>query len=188
MANSILGRMPPTFDASQHPFSCGEALEQLDDYILAAGATDNGQKKAMLRSIGGKKIRNDSKTAVEDFGTSQYDECKKKLLDMYEPLKHATAERYRFRKMKQGLDESIEDYKNRLWIQSERCGFVDQDEQIRDQIVFKCQYKKLRRGALKHGWELKDLMKEGRNLEMTSKNAELIEGTKLKILIQKLKN
>jgi len=31
---------------------------------------------------------------------------------------------------------------------------------------------------LKHGWNLKDLMKEGRNLEMTTKNAELIEGTK----------
>ena len=31
---------------------------------------------------------------------------------MYEPRKNVTAERYRFRKMKQALDESIEDYKN----------------------------------------------------------------------------
>ena len=50
---------------------------------------------------------------------------------MYEPQKNVTAERYRFRKMKQALDESIAEYKNRLWIQSERCRIADRDDQIR---------------------------------------------------------
>jgi len=81
-----------------------------------------------------KKIRNDLKTAVIDLACTTYDECKEKLVTMYEPETNKTAERYRFRKMKdESLEDNIEEFKNRLWIQSEQCGFTDRDDQTRDE-------------------------------------------------------
>ena len=73
------------------------------------------------------------------------------------------AERYQFSKLEQLSNEYLEDFKNKLRIQSERCQFTDRDYQICDQIVFKCTSAKLRCAALKHGWDFKEFMKEDVN-------------------------
>ena len=52
---------------------------------------------------------------------------------------------------------------------------IQSDYQTRDQIVFKFASTKLRHAAIKHGWDLKELVKEGGNLEMIKKYTKLIE-------------
>lgn len=61
-------------------------MEQLDDYILAAGVDDEKQKKAILLSIGASKIHHDLKTTVPNFSgdNTTYKHCIDKLHSMYE--------------------------------------------------------------------------------------------------------
>ena len=40
--------------------------------------------------------------------------------------------------MEQLSNEYLQDFKHKLWIQSEPCQFTDRDDQIHDQIAFKC--------------------------------------------------
>lgn len=93
----------------------------------------------MLCFISGGKICHDLKTAVPNFSddNSTYRYCIDKLCSIYEPEKNLTAKSYWFHKMEQLSNEYLEDFKYKLWIQS------DWDDQIWDQIVFKCPSTKL---------------------------------------------
>jgi len=88
-----------------------------------------------------------------------YDECKEKLVTMYEPETNKTAERYRFRKMKQAWKIILKSSKTDFGF---KVNNVDlQIETIKQEIrFFECKYKKLRR-ALKHGWNLKEKQEKG---------------------------
>ncbi|XP_053685705.1 uncharacterized protein K02A2.6-like [Sabethes cyaneus] len=81
-----------------------------------------------------------------------YDEAKSKLNDFFLPKENSTYERHLLRQMKPRTGENIDAFTIRLRVQAERCGFGDgAEENIKDQIIEKCESTKLRRELLKQG-------------------------------------
>ena len=88
-----------------------------------------------------------------------------------------TYARFCFRSIAQEESESVDAFVTRLRTQASRCGFPqdDLDKQIRDQIVFGCRSKKIRRKALAENLDLARLISSARADETARANADEME-------------
>lgn len=81
-------------------------------------------------------------------------------------------ERYLFRLISQDKDESLESFVERLQNQSKKCKFLDEESQIKDQIIEKCVSKELRKAAFENKLTLRQLILTGKTLEVAEKNCK----------------
>lgn len=91
---------------------------------------------------------------VENYtpNMSSYEETVAKLNTFFLPSENTTYERHLLRQIEQKAGENIDAFTVKLRVQAERCGFGDKvEENIKDQIIEKCQSVTLRRELLKKG-------------------------------------
>ena len=173
---SALPDFPP-FDINTDPTSVGitwkKWIQRFDDFLVALDVDDGNRKKALLLYYGGKELHDiyDTISSVKD----EYNDIKRKLTNYFEPKINLTFEVYNFRQMKQEQGESIDQFVTRLKQKAQRCNFYDNDREIKDQVVFNCYSDRLRRKALRDDLDLPNLVAAARAIELSNKQAALIE-------------
>ena len=193
MANATLPPYP-SFDTeddiSALPQKWEEWVDGLEDMMAALAVTDHARKWSMLKFYGGDKIRKLEKQLAYDkaalFGadaagaggrTDHYAQLKTALTNHFAPCVNETFARFQFRSISQDENESIDTFITRTRSQAAHCNFHAEDlnGQIRDQIVFGCNSKKIRRKALAENLALDRLIQVARAEESARVNAEEIE-------------
>ena len=194
MANATLPPYPSfntEDDISALPQKWEEWVDGLEDMMATLAITDHARKWSMLKFYGGEKVRKLEKQLAYDkaalFGadaaaggagrTDHYAQLKKALTDHFAPCVNETFARFQFRSISHDANESIDTFITRTRSQATRCNFHadDVDNQIRDQIVFGCNSKKLRRKALAENLALDRLIQVARAEESARANADEIE-------------
>jgi len=84
---------------------------------------------------------------------------------------------YNFRQTKQKEGESLDSYHTRLRQLAKTCEFTDVAKEIKEHIVLTCTSSSLRRRALREIFSLEALLKHGRALELSNKQAKDVEKT-----------
>ena len=187
----------PPFDPDEEISSLPQKWEEwsdgLEDLMAACGITEHERKWSTLKFFGGEKLRKLEKQLTYDktvpYGADpnaqpavagtpdSYRRLKDALTAHFAPCVNETYARFQFRSIFQGDSESIDTFVTRLRSQASRCNFHADDiaNQIRDQIVFGCASKKLRRKALAENYALDRLIQVARAEESARANAAEIE-------------
>ena len=187
----------PTFDPDEEisslPQKWEEWSEGLEDLMSACAITDHERKFSVLKFYGGEKLRKLEKQLNYDkttlFGADpnaqppvvgaldHYRSLKEAFTAHFAPCINETYARFQFRSICQEESDSIDTFITRLRTQASRCAFHadDIDSQIRDQIVFGCLSKKIRRKALAENLALERLIQIARAEETARANAAEIE-------------
>ena len=186
-----------TFDPDEEISSLPQKWEDyyggLEDLMAACAITDHERRWSTLRFYGGEKLRKLEKQLVYDKGRlfgadpnanpavagapDHYRALKEALTAHFAPCVNETYARFKFRSITQNEDESIDTFVTSLRSQAAHCAFhdADKDSQIRDQIVFGCLSKKIRRKALAENLSLDRLIQVARAEESARANAAEIE-------------
>lgn len=92
---------------------------------------------------------------------TEYEDAIAKFNDFFAPRRNSTYERHVFRQIKQGKDEKFGLFLTRLRKQADRCDFgKNAEDNLKYQIIEKCQSSKLRKDLLKLGdVDLRKVMK-----------------------------
>lgn len=152
-------------------------------YVAGRGVTDNAQKQALLLHCAGMDVQDVFYTLPEGEGENVFDKCLSSLNTHFSPQVNVPYERHSFRNMCQTNNESIDQYITRLRQKAESCSFDNVDEQIRDQVIEKCNSHALRRKRLEKGRNLtlQKLCEIARSMEMSEIQAKEIEGATAEI-------
>ena len=98
-----------------------------------------------------------------------------KLNQYFSPQTNVAFEVFNFRQAKQKPDESLDSYHTRLRHLSQMCEFGDPAKEIKDHIILTCTCNSLRRRALRDNLDLPNLMKTGKAIELSEKQASQVE-------------
>lgn len=142
--------------ADEHPAELGPKWDKwkrsLQYYIDGKGIKEDGRKRALLLHCAGPQVQEVFSTLPdtgEDFASAI------RALDSYfQPLVNKFYERYRFRQLQQSSGEAIDQFISRLRHQAIKCAFSDEDQNIIDQMIEKCQNSRVRCKLLEEGNEL----------------------------------
>ena len=187
MARFVDINCPSTFDTHGEPTSLGTRWKKwrqgFDLYLVAAGITDVAQKKALLLHCGGEDLRELFDTLPDPAGlpegTDAYVKACTALDTYFLPRKNKRYERHVFRICVQKDNESIAQYVTRLRSLAKTCEFHNTDDEIVDQIIEKCNSRKLRKRLLKeHELTLAKLCEIAAIIEAADHQAEQYKDVK----------
>ncbi|XP_065177704.1 uncharacterized protein K02A2.6-like [Sycon ciliatum] len=132
-------------------------LEDFEDYLDIAKVADAGEKKKLLLNLAGLSLRRIVKGLQVAEPSGDQDACqvlKAAIQSYFRPSVNATAERHRFRKLRQKSDESVTSFMGRLREKAALCEFdstaVDSvvNGQLRDQFIAGLQCQEARKQLL----------------------------------------
>lgn len=156
-----MSQIPPleTFDCEGEPASVGLRWEKwkrgLEIFLTATDVSDPKKRKANLLHLGGLTLQeiyhNLPDEQEAEHGGDEYEIAIKKLDEYFSPKQSKIYERHLFRLLKQEPGEKFEKFLVRLRNQGSKCKFVNQEDNIIDQIVEKCSSKDLRKKILTLG-------------------------------------
>ena len=110
-------------------------LREFNTFILASGITDKKRQRALLIYQAGTQVREIFAQLTDVGGDSDFGLAKEKLTQYFEPQKNRRYEMYRFRELKQGEKESLDQFHTRLRNMAKVCDFHDADFEIEEQII-----------------------------------------------------
>ncbi|XP_052744494.1 uncharacterized protein K02A2.6-like [Bicyclus anynana] len=146
-----------TFDCDGDPASVGLRWEKwkrgLEIFLIASDISDPKKRKANLLHLGGLALQEIYYNLPGDQNTDadEYDFAIKKLDTFFSPMQSKIYERHLFRLLKQEPNEKFDKFLVRLRHQSSKCKFSNNEDNIIDQIVEKCNSKDLRKKILTLG-------------------------------------
>ena len=174
-----------TTDRASLGFRWARWLRSFDLYADGKGVEKHAQRKALLLHSAGMDVQDIFYTLkCPEPGETEnvYSVCKKVLTDYFTPKVNVAFERSKFRGLAQLPDESIEAYATRLRQHAIYCDFTDVDENIRDQLIEKCNSQRLRRKLLEmEDPTLENCIKTALSLETSERQAEIMIGTVNKV-------
>ena len=133
------------------------------------------RKRALLLYLAGPEVETIFATLSDTGNEDDYDKAVEKLTEYFAPKQNVLYERHVFRRAKQRVDESIDQFHTRLRHLGATCDFSDLDEEIRTQIVENCRSSRLRRKALRDDTKLSDLIAYARSIELSDKQTDEME-------------
>ena len=118
--------------------------ESFSFYLIATGASNDDQKKALLLHTAGSEVQKVFSTLKPTDET--YANAVKALDDYFLPKMNVAYERHVFRQAYQLESETVDAFITRLRQLTSTCEYADTavDEMIRDQVVERCRSKQLR--------------------------------------------
>ena len=169
----------PKFDVNAEPTSLAiewnKWIAHFENLMLGLEITDSSRKRALLLYYAGPEVHDVYLTLSPPAAGEDYPAAKRRLDEYFEPARNETFEVYNFRSLVQFEDETIDKYVVRLREAASRCSFTDAEKEIKHQVVFSCQSKKVRRKALTDNPTLTQLLTYARSLEKSKVQAETIE-------------
>lgn len=130
-------------------------LRAVDLYLTSKNITDATRKKATLLHMGGLELQDiyyaipDADTVAE--GEDAYNKTKDALTAYFKPKVNKTYERHIFRGLAQKDGETVIQFITRLRQQARYCEFTSEDDEIRDQVVDKCNSTEIKKRILEKG-------------------------------------
>ena len=151
-------------------------LREFNTFLLASGITDKKRQRALLLYQAGPQVREIFAQLTDVGGDSDFELAKEKLTQYSEPQKNRRYEVYRFRELKQGEKESLDQFHTRLRNMAKVCDFHDADFEIEEQIIIGGRSSRIRKRALRDpAYTLKEMLIDGRRDETSSYQAKDIE-------------
>ena len=99
-----------------------------------------------------------------------------RMKEFYKPTENPTLQNYHFRAISQSDDETFTAFCNRVMKEAKHCNFncdtrscTAEETAIRDQIIIGTREQSIRQEALKKSWDLKNLRKEGMQMESAAR-------------------
>ena len=135
------------------------------------------RKRALLLHYAGPDVDEIFDTLPNTGEDNDYDTAVAKLHEYFSPQVNTTYEVYNFRQAKQKEGELLDSYHTRLRQLAKTCEFNDIDKEIKEHIILTCTSSSLRRRALRENPTLEALLKLGRALELSAKQAKDVEDT-----------
>lgn len=114
-------------------------------------------------------------TLPNTWNDSDYATAVEKLNEYLSPQKSIAHEVYNFRQTKQKDGESLDNYHTGLRQPARTCEFGNIDKEIKEHIILTFSSCSLRRWALRENLTLEALLKLGRALELSEKQASQVE-------------
>ena len=141
--------------------------------MISLREEDPTVKRALLLTYIGNDA-NDIFDTLADTGTD-YDTAIQRLTEHFSPTENKDMAIFDFRQVTQQSGESIDEFYRRLKEKSSLCGFHDEDNEIKTQIIHKTADSRLRRKALREQLSLKDVIKYRKTLEQSDVSARKLE-------------
>ena len=171
------------FNPDYEPSSTGTRWkgykERFENFMIAKHGKEmkdiaDAIKKASLLHFAGEKVLNmyNTKKKTED----KFEDVVRILDEFFVEQVNPEYEKYIFSKAVQAKGETFDAYVTRLKLLANNCGFTDKDAEIKSRIIQGFFSDSLRQKALTNkDWELKNLIDEGRAMEISRRQASLIE-------------
>lgn len=158
----------PAFDVNINPELLSllwpKWVADLEVIFITLEITDSLVKREVLLHYGGKNIQTIYNDLRED--DDGYIETVEKISLYFEPDKNRTISVYRFRRLQQDRNETIDQYIVRLCIAAKMCEFRNEDEEVKNQLILSCISNSVRNVALAdESVSIPDLMKIARMTE-----------------------
>ena len=151
-------------------------LRDFDTFLLASGITDKKRQRALLLYQAGPQVREIFAQLSDVGGETDFALAKEKLTQYFEPQKNRRYGVYRFRELKQGEQESLDNFHTRLRNMAKVCEFHDENFEIEEQIIIGGRSSRIRKRALRDpDYSLKDMLIDGRRDETSDYQAKDIE-------------
>ena len=151
----------------------GRYLRRFENFLVASDIDDKKRKRALLLHCVGDDVYTIFENIPDNGTDDDYDKCKLRLTEYFEPVKNKEYEIYQFRQARQGMSETLDQFHIRLRTLAKYCEFHDVDREIKSQIVQTCTDSECRQKALRSpDLSLQDLLRFGRTREATSKQAQ----------------
>ena len=195
MLASISVPVVEPFDTQTHPLNTGirwkKWIERFENYVLAAGITEDSRKKALLLHLAGEQVFEIHKSLPEheeaQIGNqSEYLKTKKKLDDFFGSRINVEFEIFKFRQAMQESGESVDQFYARLRQLSKHCNFDKPDDEIKNQIILNTNNRKLRKYALCEKPSLMKILERGKLLEQTEKQINEMENASNALTVNKV--
>ena len=171
-----------------HPFAVGAEIglslasrwklwfPDFETFLLASGITDKKRQRALLLYQAGPQVREFFPKLSDVGGESDFALAKEKLTQYFEPQKYRRYKVYRFRKQKQGDQESLDNFHTRLRNMAKVCEFHDENFEIEEQILIEERPSRIRKRALRDpDFSLKDMLIDGTRDETNNYQEKDIE-------------
>ena len=146
-------------------------ISKLENLFTGMAIDAKKRKKALLLHYAGDEVFEIYETLNMGDNDSNYDTTKTALGNYFNPKKNKEFERYEFRNIKQGQNETIDQFATRLRQKAENCDFTDKDGEIKSQIIQGCYSHRLRTKCLEDDKELTNLLTMARTMEIANKQA-----------------
>ncbi|XP_064462161.1 uncharacterized protein LOC135372483 [Ornithodoros turicata] len=168
----------PAFDPHSDVSSLSQRwlkwVARFENFLLAANVTNEARKRAMLLHYAGEEVYDVFQT-LSNTGTD-YDTAIARLKEHFAPKRNTVYERHVFRRARQEVRETLDQFQVRLRRLGATCEFSEIEREIVSQIIEGTTSSRLRRVALRESdITLDQLMKLGRSIETTEMQASNIE-------------
>lgn len=146
---------------------------RFENLMISLRENDPTVKRALLLTYVGEQT-NDIFDTLPNTGTD-YDTAILRLTEHFSPTENKDMAIFDFRQVKQQSGESIDEFYRRLKEKACLCGFHDEDNEIKTQVIHKTSDPRLRRKALREQLDLKNILTYGKTLEKSDLSARKLE-------------
>ena len=167
----------PLFDVHADGNAGPQWLGRLEQMLIGMNITVAKRKQALLLHYAGPDVDEIFDTLPNTGDDGDYDTAVAKLNEYFSPQVNTTYEVYNFRQTKQKEGESLNSFHTRLHQLAKTCKFSDVDKEIKEHIILTSSSSSLRHQALRENPTLEGLLKLGRALELSEKQAKDVEDT-----------
>ena len=173
MPRSGLPPFPP-FDPLQDQATVGQRwtkwIRRFENLLISLREFDPTVRRGLLLTYVG-ETANDIFDILPSTGTT-YTSAVESLTQYFSPQTNKDVAIFEFRELVQSQNESLNDYYRRLKTKATDCGFANENEEIKTQIIHKTRDPRLRRKALRESMDLTALLSYGTTLEVTDQQAQ----------------
>ena len=146
------------FPVASDPLTVGSRWKRwkrgFEYFVAARGVTKADQKKALLLDMAGEEVQDIFDVLPNGEGDDSYKKAMSAIDSHFQAKTNTTYERSVFRRTEIRKDETVVNYITRLRQLALTCEYTDVEIEIRDQIIEKLPFSRLRRKLLEQGSDL----------------------------------
>lgn len=172
---SGIAQFEPHHEPSSVAIRWADWLVRFKRSMIAFDIKGPARQKALLLYLAGPEVERIFSTLSAVGDEDDYDTTEAKLTAHFSPKKNLLYERHVFRQASQANDETIDQFYTRLRHLSLTCGFNNADEEIKTQLVERCQSSRLRRKAFRDDPKLDELIAYARAIEISDHHTREVE-------------
>ena len=167
----------PPFDPHQDQATVGQRWAKLvrrfENLLLSLREFDSTVRRGLLLTYVGEST-NDIFDSLPDTGTT-YQAAMDALTQHFTPQGNNDMAIFDFRELKQGVNETLNEYYRRLKTKAAQCNFHSEEAEIKTQIIHKTRDSRLRKKALRETMTLKEILDYGNTLERTDEQSKRLD-------------
>ncbi|CAB4009216.1 Hypothetical predicted protein, partial [Paramuricea clavata] len=167
----------PPFNPHQDTATVGQRwtkwVRRFENLLISLREFDSTVRRGLLLTYVGESA-NDIFDILPDTGTT-YQEAIDCFTQHFVPQGNTDMAIFDFRELKQGSNETLNEYYRRLKTKAVHCNFHSEEAEIKTQIIHKTRDSRLRKKALRETMTLKQILDYGNTLERTDEQSKRLD-------------